>query len=70
MYCHGLMYRHDDVNIVHCCVFMTNRKYQMDEVQMVEWLSHPRCVVKEPKDLLWNIVMNINEFLSNIILDG
>jgi hypothetical protein len=68
MYCHGLMYRRDDVKVGHCYLVMADRKYQMDElqsgplmvksltgrclckVQMVKWLSHPRCVVKEPKD--------------------
>jgi hypothetical protein len=33
MYCHGLMYRHDDVKVGHCCLVMDDRKYQMDELQ-------------------------------------
>jgi hypothetical protein len=33
MYCHGLMYIRDDVKIVHCCLVMVDRKYQMYELQ-------------------------------------
>jgi hypothetical protein len=33
MYCHGLMYRWDDVKVGHCYLVMADRKYQMDEIQ-------------------------------------
>ena len=32
MYCHGLMYRHDDVKFGDCFLVMVDRKYQMDEL--------------------------------------
>jgi hypothetical protein len=33
MYCHGLMYRRDDVKVGHCFLVMDDRKYQMNELQ-------------------------------------
>jgi hypothetical protein len=46
MYFHGLMYRHDDVKDVHCCLFMVDRNNQMDKLQsgplMVKSLTR-RC---------------------------
>jgi hypothetical protein len=33
MYCHGLMYRRDDVKVGHYCLVMVDRNNQMDKLQ-------------------------------------
>jgi hypothetical protein len=33
MYCHGLMYRQDDVKVGLCYLFMDDMKYKMYELQ-------------------------------------
>ena len=48
MYCHGLMYRRDDIKVGHCYLVMADWKYQMDELQsgplMVKSLAGIRFV--------------------------
>jgi hypothetical protein len=50
MYCHGLMYRHDDVKVGYYCLVMVDRNDQMDKIQsgplMVKSLTRRRFWIK------------------------
>ena len=49
MYCHGLMYKRDDVKVGHYCIVMVDRNNQIDKIQsgpLVEFIFIPSfCLI-------------------------
>ena len=53
MYCHGLMYRRDDVKVGHYCLIIVDRNNQVDKIQsgplMAKYLTGRRSWIKFSK---------------------